>query len=105
MIQEKCIKCQLANKNAQKGHEKNLEFNVANASKGSINTSTRSLWNQYEIGIDKPYVPIGSSESSMDQICSLVPFVGPLMKVIPYGTTCILFKFEPVLSKQIVSIP
>ena len=29
--------------------------------------------------------------------------MGPLMKVIPYET--ILFKFEPVLSKQIVSIP
>ena len=39
------IECQLANKNTQKGYEKNLEFNVANAPKGSINTWTRSLWN------------------------------------------------------------
>ena len=37
MIQATCIKCQLANKNTQKGYEKSLEFNIANAPKGSIN--------------------------------------------------------------------
>ena len=33
-MQATCIECQLANKNTQKGYEKNLEFNVANIPKG-----------------------------------------------------------------------
>ena len=36
MIQAECIECQLANRNTQKGYEKNLLFNVANAPKAAL---------------------------------------------------------------------
>ena len=56
-------------------------------------TWTRSLWNQYEIDIGKPYVHMGPSGPVW--ISSALWYqIGPLMKVISHGT--ILFKFEPV---------
>ena len=34
---------------------------------------TGSVWNQYEIGTDKPCVYTGPGGSGMDRICYLVP--------------------------------
>ena len=98
MIQAKCVECQLANKNTPKGYEKNMEFNVANIHKGQ-------RFRQHLHGLD----PFGTSMKlvlvslmfTSDQVdpvwirSALWYQIGPLMKVIPYGT--ILFKFEPVL--------
>ena len=104
---EKCYKqnANLLTKNTRKSYEKNLEFNVAHIPKGQrfsqrlhgldpIGTSMKLVWVSLVFTWD-PVDPVWIRSALWYQM-------GPLMKVIPYGT--ILFKFEPVLCKQIVSI-
>ena len=62
---------------SKKGYEQSPEFNVAHIPKHQRFRQhlhgTRSVWNWYEIGVDKPCVHMGPGGSGMDQICYLVP--------------------------------
>ena len=62
---------------SKKGYEKDLEFNIAHIPKGQGFRQhlhgTGTVWNRYEIGMDKRCVHMGPGGSGMDQICYLVP--------------------------------
>ena len=57
---------------------------------------TRSVWNRYEIGTDKPCVYAGTDGSGTDWICYTLPNGSAYMKAIPYRIVPFQFRTGPV---------